>query len=228
MISVSVVATALTKRGLRSIGLTNINFRNDVRIAMPCMIVAAGYIPQLFFPSLLNDEPLNLLFQIMATLLALLLVSRERTGDEGALSSQREERPIILPIFSIFIISNIIDSELVVWTVIFQFFFVGFGEEIMFRGYVQSRLNEGFGYTWNYAGVKFGPGLFITSFLFGIIHLLNPFNPFTGQYALAVNSGIISTFTGFLFGFVREKTGNIIAPSLAHGLLNLGIIIIIK
>jgi hypothetical protein len=39
---------------------------------------------------------------------------------------------------------------------VFQFFFAGFGEEILFRGYMQSRLNEDFGRPWRLRGVSFG------------------------------------------------------------------------
>jgi membrane protease YdiL (CAAX protease family) len=119
-------------------------------------------------------------------------------------------------------IAGSINYGLIASTVIFQFVFAGFGEEIMFRGYMQSRLNEGFGYPWSLAGVKFGPGLLITSILFGVLHLLNPFNPLQGQFSLAIWSGISSTVAGFLFGFIREKTGDVLAPSIAHGLVDLG------
>lgn len=127
-----------------------------------------------------------------------------------------------VPLLSMAAIAGSINFGLIASTVIFQFFFAGFGEEIMFRGYMQSKLNEGFGYPWKFAGVKFGPGLLITSILFGVLHLLNPFNPLQGQFALAIWSGISSTFAGFLFGFIREKTGDILAPGIAHGLVDLG------
>jgi membrane protease YdiL (CAAX protease family) len=107
-------------------------------------------------------------------------------------------------------------------TAIFQLFFVGFGEEILFRGYMQTRLNEDFGKPWRFMDESFGPGLLISSALFGILHLFNTFNPFTGSYDLAVWWAINSSFAGLLFGFVREKTGTVLSPSLAHGLIDLG------
>jgi membrane protease YdiL (CAAX protease family) len=226
MLVLSIGAVSLTKRDFISMGFTLKNWRSDIRIAVPCVIIAAGYIPSLVFPALANNEPLSLVFRITATIVALIVVSRERIGNDKTTSSKTgRQLMLLLPVFSFFAATTNINFGLIASTVIFQFFFVGFGEEIMFRGYMQSTLNEGFGYSWKFAGVRFGPGLLITSALFGVLHLLNPFNPLQEQYTLAVYSGISSTFTGFLFGFVREKTGGVLAPSIAHGLVNLGLVI---
>jgi membrane protease YdiL (CAAX protease family) len=228
MIALSVGAIALTKKGFASAGFTLKNWRYDLSIAVICVISAAAFIPALIFPSLADNAPLNSVFAIAATLVALLVVSKERTANEKTSSSKKGMQLLALvPAFSVAAIVASINYGLIVSTAIFQFFFAGFGEEIMFRGYMQSRLNEGFGYSWKFAGVKFGPGLLIASILFGVLHLLNPLlnNPLQGQYTLAIWSGITSTFGGFLFGFVREKTGDVLAPSIAHGLVDLGQIV---
>lgn len=109
-------------------------------------------------------------------------------------------------------------SLLVVSTVVWQLVFSGIGEEFYWRGYMQSRLNEGFGRPWQILGVAFGPGLIIASILFGLSHVLNGFNPFWGQYEFYWGWGIMTTFSGLFFGLVREKSGSILAPGLAHGL----------
>jgi membrane protease YdiL (CAAX protease family) len=104
--------------------------------------------------------------------------------------------------------------SLVIWQLVVS----GFGEEVLWRGYIQSRLNEDFGHTFEFMGVKFGLGLIITSFLFGLAHALSPFNPFTQSYEIDVWYGVYTFFAGVLFGFIREKTNSIIALGLAHGL----------
>ena len=43
--------------------------------------------------------------------------------------------------------------------------FVGFGEENLYRGYMQSRLNEAFGRPYRFFGVPFGWGVFVTALL---------------------------------------------------------------
>jgi membrane protease YdiL (CAAX protease family) len=223
MLALSVGVIALTKREFASSGFSLKNWRSDLRIAIVCIISAAAFIPSLIFPSIANTVVLNSVFSIAATLLALLFVSRKKDAPEKTESSNKGRAIITLaPVFFITAIAGSINYGLIASTVIFQFFFAGFGEEIMFRGYMQSRLNEGFGYPWKFAGVKFGTGLLITSILFGVLHLLNPFNPLQGQYGLAIWSGISSMVAGFLFGFIREKTGNVLAPSIAHGLVDLG------
>jgi uncharacterized protein len=223
MIALSVAAIAFTKREFASSGFTLKNWRSDISIAIICVISAAAFIPSLFFPIIANNVVLNAVFAIAATMLTLLFVSRKKSVNEKTESSNKGMAVLeFAPVFLVTAIAVSINYGLIASTVIFQFFFAGFGEEIMFRGYMQSRLNESLGYPWKFAGVKFGPGLLITSMLFGVLHLLNPFNPLQGQYGLAIWSGISSMVAGFLFGFIREKTGNVLAPSIAHGLVDLG------
>jgi hypothetical protein len=96
--------------------------------------------------------------------------------------------------------------------------FVGFGEETLYRGYVQSRLNEAFGKPCRFFGVAFGWGAVITALIFGLSHvgLLGMLLGLSTKVTLAW--GLWTFFGGLVFGFVREKTGSILAPALLHGL----------
>jgi membrane protease YdiL (CAAX protease family) len=49
--------------------------------------------------------------------------------------------------------------------------FVGFGEEFIYRGYMQSRLNEVFGKPFRFYGAAFGWGATITALFFGLTHV---------------------------------------------------------
>jgi membrane protease YdiL (CAAX protease family) len=96
--------------------------------------------------------------------------------------------------------------------------FLGPGEEFLFRGYIQSRLNAAFGRPFQFWGVSWGWGLVIASILFGIMHILNPFNPFLGKFDLYIWWGVWTAFGGLIFGYVREKAMSILPPALLHGL----------
>jgi membrane protease YdiL (CAAX protease family) len=56
--------------------------------------------------------------------------------------------PILLIPAIIVVVLGVAGFEVVASTTIFMFHFAGFGEEILFRGYFQSRLNEDFGRPW--------------------------------------------------------------------------------
>jgi membrane protease YdiL (CAAX protease family) len=95
---------------------------------------------------------------------------------------------------------------------------VGFGEEILYRGYMQSRLNEEFGRPFKFFGVAFGWGAIITNILFGLMHVG------VQRWILGLSTevtlawGFWTIFGGLVLSFVREKTGSILAPALLHGL----------
>lgn len=92
----------------------------------------------------------------------------------------------------------------------FGLFASGFGEEILFRGYIQSRLNHVFDKPFSFFGVRWGHGVIIASVLFGLMHYLH------GSGTLWW--GLWTFFAGLVLGFLREKTGNITAPAIVHGL----------
>lgn len=101
---------------------------------------------------------------------------------------------------------------------VFYLFFVGFGEEFLFRGYIQSRLNTAFGKNFIFMGVHVGWGLIITSLLFGLMHVLNIGSWAADGWELAWWWGFWTFFSGLVLGFVREKTGSIYASAILHGL----------
>lgn len=104
--------------------------------------------------------------------------------------------------------------------VIFLFYalFVAFGEEILFRGYMQSRLNEVFGKPYQFFGVAFGWGAIITAMVFGLMHV-GIFRWILGVNTLVTFAwGFWTIFAGLVNSFVREKSGGILAPALLHGL----------
>jgi hypothetical protein len=225
MFVVGIGGIAIGKKGFTSYGFTLKKWRSDLSIALICLISAAGYIPSLIFPPIAENGLLDTLFHVVAVLLALWLVLNKR--DEGIVkeSGLRIFWFILLIPAIIVVILGIAGFEIIGSTIAFQFYFAGFGEEILFRGYFQSRLNQDFGKYWKIKGVSFGPGLLITAVLFGVLHMLNPFNPLMGEFELDLLWGIGSFFAGLLFGFLREKTGTVLSASLGHGLLDLGQVI---
>ncbi len=88
-------------------------------------------------------------------------------------------------------------------TFIFQFFYVAFGEELFYRGYVQTDY-----------------GIWTASILFGALHSLNIFADDI-SWTTALSWGLFATFLGFIMGFIRKKTDSIYATSLFHGLVNI-------
>lgn len=102
--------------------------------------------------------------------------------------------------------------------------FVGLVEELFFRGYVQSRLNEAFTKRYkSFLGVNFEwtQGTLVAAvFYFGLPHLLTGVNPFAGRFevdAATVAITVFAAFLGLVYGVIREKTGSIIVPAALHG-----------
>lgn len=103
-------------------------------------------------------------------------------------------------------------------TFTFYILFLGLGEELLFRGYIQSRLNEAWGRPFRFHGVPWGWGLISASLLFGFMHVLNLGSLLQGDWQPEWWWGLWTFFSGLVLGFVREKTGSIAAPVIMHGL----------
>lgn len=92
--------------------------------------------------------------------------------------------------------------------------FVSLGEELLCRGYFQSRLNAAFGRPFSWWGVPWGWGLVIAAVLFGAMHPLALATPCCPALALP------TTVAGVIFGLVREKTGSVYAAAACHAVGN--------
>lgn len=106
----------------------------------------------------------------------------------------------------------------VVGVVGWMFIGAGFGEEIFFRGYVQTRLDLAFGKPIPFMGIRFGAGLIVSSILFGLVHALNTVDYFNGRFAFNWPLGLFECFDGAFFAVMREKTGSVFPGAVAHGL----------
>lgn len=65
----------------------------------------------------------------------------------------------------------------------------GLGEEVFFRGYVQTRVNLAFGRPLCVAGCRFGVGIVISLLLFGLVHALNTVDYFHGPVRFQLAAG---------------------------------------
>lgn len=84
---------------------------------------------------------------------------------------------------------------------VYMLFFVGLGEELLFRGLIQRDLSGAFGWKW---------GLFGASALFAVMHLTWRSIPELGFVFLA----------GLALGALYLKTRSLVAPIVAHGINN--------
>jgi membrane protease YdiL (CAAX protease family) len=100
----------------------------------------------------------------------------------------------------------------------FELSMPGLDEEIFYRGVGLALLNRAFGKNRDLFGAKIGWGLIIISLLFGLIHGVY----FSDGLKLEVDlfSVLLTAISGFLLGWLRERSGSLVLPIAAHNLGN--------
>lgn len=101
--------------------------------------------------------------------------------------------------------------------VLYYIFIVGLGEELLFRGYLQSSFNRYFGKSFSIGNVRVGWGLFLSALLFGLMHAL-VVTPPLWPWAL------FTFILGLLLGYIREKDGSILSAVLLHAMLDMPLV----
>ncbi len=93
---------------------------------------------------------------------------------------------------------------------------VALPEEVFYRGYMQSRINEAFPRTWNLLGAGVGVGWVYTAALFAL-----------GHFVISCRPDSLATFLpGLLFGWLRERTGSVAASTAFHALCNATVLLL--
>ncbi|HDH44462.1 MAG TPA: CPBP family intramembrane metalloprotease [Thermococcus sp.] len=120
-----------------------------------------------------------------------------------------------------------VDPKTLLVDLVWFFMFVGFAEEMFFRGYIQSRLNEVFRKKYGkilWINFEWSKGTMIAGvFFFGLPHIFAGINPFTGNVAITpavMVMAVLACFMGVVFGVIVEKTNSILVPTILHGLID--------
>ena len=97
----------------------------------------------------------------------------------------------------------------------------GIGEELFYRGYIQSRVDEVWGQPKRVLGFDVGAGLVVSSLLFGLVHGLNTVDYFHDRFDFNWRMGISSVFGGAYFSLIRSRTGSVWPGAVLHGLTDI-------
>ncbi len=214
MIAVPVLLLAIGRRGFYPYGLSlrHLPFHLDMAASAFIPVALAGAAVAIVDHRSWSGA-LVLAAAKTAALFALGLMLRRKParGEDGLLAGA-----LFVAAFSNFAVKLSLSDAAA--SFLFYVFFLGLGEELLFRGYIQSRLNEAFGRPWRFFGVRWGGGAIIAFAFFGLMHVLNLGGLSSGNWMPAWWWGFWTFFGGLVFAFVREKTGSIAAPALLHGL----------
>jgi len=101
----------------------------------------------------------------------------------------------------------------VVGNLVFQWIVIGFSEETMFRGLIQTYLTKNLRGSYGILGHELQIGTIIGAFIWGGFHLVNllvmPVGP-TIFYA------VITTFAGVALGYAFQETGSLMTTIIVH------------
>jgi membrane protease YdiL (CAAX protease family) len=221
-IGIIVLVMRLTHRSWAEYGVSTANWRTGLDIGMKAYLVR--FIPIVigtggaFWVGLSGTG--NLAYRTLISVIALALmvwvINRQKEVKSGRSNVIVTVLLLLVPVGVALAMGQL--SLVIVSTVVWQFVFSGFGEEFIFRGYFQSRLNQAFGRPMRLFGIQFGPGLIVAALLFGLLHAFNGYDPAVGFSSLNWDWALSSALGGLFFGVIREKTGNLLAPGIAHGL----------
>jgi len=215
MIAIPLLILVITRRDLASYGLSVRNFRYHLNIAATVILpVFIAQIPLAFVDYRQWSGALVMAVVNIALLFALgWILKRKPTLSEGGTMVGA-----VLLISGSRLGAQLSPAGHAISSFIFYLFFLALGEELLFRGYIQSRLNIAFGRPFQFFGVHWGWGIIIASMIFGLMHFANIYSLVMGHWQLMPWWGFWTFFGGLVLGFVREKTGSIVASTILHGL----------
>jgi len=219
LVGIPVLVVWLTRRSWVECGVSSADWQTNLDIGMKGCLIRV--IPAFAMVLGLDRNPLSARFlETMGWVIAL-GVMVWILNHHKPVKSGRKNVIVSLLLLSVPIVVALAMNRLslvIVSTVVWQFVFSGFGEEFVCRGYFQSRLNQAFGRPLRLFGIQFGTGLIIASLLFGLLHTFNSYDATIGFSSLGWGSALSSFVAGLFFGVLREKTGTLLAPGIAHGL----------
>ncbi len=225
MVIIPVIAIIATKLDFEEVGATRSNWRSSVNAGFKGYL--AFLVPQ-FLLTFFNGWGVDYReFGVLAVLLCLvvLLVGYlllmnlgKGPGDISKLGAALMVIIVLIP----FVMAFTYDALSLKLFVSFMWHVLvgGFAEEFMFRGYIQSTVNREYGKHWTVRGVKFGPGILVSSVLYGLSRAMRTMRPWSGVYTINVGWGLYAFALGLFYGVIREATGDLIGSGTANAMID--------
>ena len=146
LVGIPVLVVWLARRSWAEVGVSSADWRTNLDIGMKGCLLRA--IPALAMVLGLNSQPLSAgLIETVGWAIALGVLVWI-LGRHKAAKSGRGNVIFSLVLLSIPVVVAVAMNKLslvILSTIVWQFVFSGFGEEFVYRGYFQSRLNQAFG-----------------------------------------------------------------------------------
>jgi membrane protease YdiL (CAAX protease family) len=227
MVLVPMLALVLRKRELETCGLTLRRWETSLDVGLKGCLYLMG--PQVLLTLLSSGGAAYLyadgsLVLSVSMFLMLFLLLRRLTGKNYKPFSSTKVRLLLAAVvLATPLLFGAVYGRLtfkVFSTVLWQLAFGGFGEELFYRGYIQSTVNEEYGRPWSVEGVAYGPGLLVSSALYGLDRALNTFRPLQGVLSVSWSWGFYAFSVGVFYGFIREHTGDVVGSGVANGLVD--------
>jgi membrane protease YdiL (CAAX protease family) len=110
------------------------------------------------------------------------------------------------------------NEPIVLEFLLYQLTMPGVAEELSHRAVIQPGLNKGLGRPWELWGAQVGWGWVITALVFWAPHAFR----IDSQMRLSFYWPTLTMqlVAGFIFGWLRERTGSVLPPMIAHSLAN--------
>ncbi len=99
----------------------------------------------------------------------------------------------------------------------FQATMPGLDEELFMRGLLLLLFHQAFGRNFTIAGAETGWGLWLTTLLFGLLHGVTVQGD---EIAVSVAVIVLTGLVGLIAGWMRERTGSLVAPIVFHNAFN--------
>lgn len=203
---VPALAIALVRRPLPAYGITAVNFHGQLDLSLVCLLPYAVAKALSFAFGRVQGlssltEPLIALG--VAVVWARLLAARGREATTAALW--------------ILMAGSQLSLGKAISALVFYPLVLAPAEELLFRGFIQSRVNQAFGRPWRVAGAPVGVGLLVSAGLFSFFHIVNLPALVAGRIDPAWAMALPTLAWGLAFGYLRERTDSLLPSTICHG-----------
>jgi uncharacterized protein len=162
-------------------------------------------------------------YSILLTLILIYFFRSVLSFRETGISLQHNEGSLIpsagiilmITFWSSFVGSRSPRGDFDMTTLVYLSIMPGLNEELVYRGVLPACLDRLFPKSWIWASAKVGWSTIITTVLFGLLHGLWLDDQFEFHVEITlIRNAILS---GFIFAWLKERTGSLIMPIIAHG-----------